>query len=434
MRHAILIGALGVSVLAHAAILGSTAGFASSQEPAAPAALAARLVMVVPEPVFVPPAAAVPATVAVEQVVPERKPRPAAKPANAVSVMSPIPSPPSDVLAEPADGRAEELGLVAPLPIGEERSSTEAVAAPATEVAPAVVAAADEAHKFNLGGWPRRGDIRFRVMLGERGFEVGEARHEWSHDRKRYRMSVTLETTGVVDLLRSLRYRQHSEGRVGPQGLQPDRFRIEQSGKKPEIAEFDWKAAQVTMCRGERTRTAAIAPGDQDVLSLWHQIGIIGAGGLPHELTVVSGRSAKPSILEEVGREQLSLPIGQLETLRVRARALDGKLSIDIWLARSYGMLPVRIRIVDDKGEVLDQQAVELRLAPPGKANADNGFDDEPFAALTSAGEAVALKATTAGARAAGADTGPEAGEDGNTETEMIELREKQEEPAFIYQ
>jgi hypothetical protein len=29
-------------------------------------------------------------------------------------------------------------------------------------------------------------------------------------------------------------------------------------------------------------------------------------------------------------------------------------------------MLPVRIRIVDDQGEALDQQAIQLRLAPPG--------------------------------------------------------------------
>jgi hypothetical protein len=239
-------------------------------------------------------------------------------------------------------------------------------------------------------------------LLGDRAFQVGEARHEWSNDGKRYRMTVVLETTGVMDLVRNLRYQQRSEGKVGPKGLQPERFSVEQSGKKPETAEFDWNAGQVTLRRGERTRVAPIVSGDQDLLSLWHQIGIVGAGGLPHELNVVSGKAATPSLLEQVGAEKLSLPIGQLDTLRLRASARDGKLSIDIWLARSYGMLPVRIRIVDDKGEALDQQAIELRLAPPGKGTAE------------------AADPTVVG--------------DAGATAEMIELREKPQSPASPYQ
>jgi negative regulator of sigma E activity len=87
--------------------------------------------------------------------------------------------------------------------------------------------------------------------------------------------------------------------------------------------------------------------------------------GVAREVTVVSGKEATQSTFERVGDEQVRLPIGNLETTRVRARAHDGRMTIDVWLARDYGMLPVRIRIVDDKGEVLDQKAIELRLSPP---------------------------------------------------------------------
>lgn len=233
--------------------------------------------------------------------------------------------------------------------------------------AASATAAADDG-KIDVARWPRQGEIRFSVMLGEGGFQVGEARHEWTHDGERYRMTLSLRTSGVAALLHSLQYEQRSEGRVGADGLRPERFAIDQSGKKPQSADFDWQAGQVTMRRGERTRTAMIEPGDQDLLSLWHQIGFVGADGLPKSLNVVSGRSAKPSVLEMIGAEQVSLPAGTLDTRRMRARALDGKMTIDIWLAPRYGMAPVRIRLVDDDGQVLDHLATAIHLnAPAGR-------------------------------------------------------------------
>lgn len=453
MRYRLLIAAVGVSVLAHAAILGSTAGFGPAPEPPVTSvALDARLVVPAPTPAAAPSPGEVPnPPPAVVPVSPQPKPQakrkqqPKVKPAVeaapsveqtvALAVSPPTPDFPSEpvvdasALAAPAEA-ADSL----PPPA----SSADLATNQAIEPDVRTVAAADS-RKFSPARWPRRGDIRFRVMLGEPGFEVGEARHEWTHDRKRYQMSVSLETTGVVDLFRKLRYRQHSEGRVGPKGLQPDRFGVDQSGRKPESAEFDWDGGQVTMRRGDRTRTAPIEPGDQDVLSLWHQLGIVGVAGLPQELNVVSGKSAKRSVLEAVGVERPVLPIGQLEALRVRARALDGKLSIDIWLARDYGMLPVRIRIVDEKGEVLDQQAVELRLAPTGKnkaANpkADNDADGETRGGALSA-EAVPQYASTGEEPTPERGTGSDAGAtDIANETEMIELREVQQEPASLYQ
>jgi hypothetical protein len=255
------------------------------------------------------------------------------------------------------DARAVAVRMVSP-------AAAQSAPDQAVPESAAMSEASDDLPPPVLAGWPGRGTIRYKVLLGDHGLQVGEALHEWSHDGKRYRMSAHVETTGLIGMLRKLRYVQRSEGGVGPDGLVPERFTVEQSGKKSEAAEFDWRSGEVTIRRGSRVRVAAIRRGDQDLLSLWHQIGIVGAAGLPRELGVVSGKAATPSVLERVGEETASLPIGQLPVLHLRARALDGKLSIDIWLARDYGMLPVRIRAVDDKGEILDQQAVELRLPP----------------------------------------------------------------------
>nr|WP_286206730.1 DUF3108 domain-containing protein [Thauera linaloolentis] len=286
-------------------------------------------------------------------------------------VRKPRPKPASAALAPPAE--PVQVALAAPAAGGGQPASdapAAAVLAPPMPQAPPIDPMAGAAFDVaDADGWPREGAIVYRVMMGDKGFEVGQASHSWSHDTRRYDMRVELKTTGVAALMRSFHYVQRSEGEVGERGLRPLRFTVEQRGRASDAVEFDWSAGKAIIRRGSRApRAVHILPGDQDVLSLWHQVGIVGTNGLPATLTVLTNKTAKPALLEVVGPEGLRLPIGRLDTVRLRAQAEDGSLSIDIWLASRYGMLPVRIRIADDDGEVLDQQAIQLRLTPAAGA------------------------------------------------------------------
>jgi len=362
MANRSLLIALGASLLVHGALFGSDIWHLSiaplaetAPEPVLTATLVPARPVIPPQQEVLPresrPMVAPPAHKPARAAV-EAKPRPRPK------IAAPVEAPAAVAVAEATD----QLALLAPA-----AGSGDALAASKPPAVAEKSTAADNAppaEAFSTEGWPAHGSISFRVFLGEKRLEVGEASHSWSHDEDSYRMDVSLRTTGLIALVRGFQYAQHSEGGVGPQGLQPKRFSVEQKGKEPETALFDWQAGKVSIRRGERERrNADIQAGDQDVLSLWHQIGIVGTAGLPRTLTVVSNKEAKIALLEAVGDEGLRLPIGRVDTLRLRAQAEDGSLTIDIWLARNYGMLPVRIRMVDDKGEVLDQQATHLRLA-----------------------------------------------------------------------
>lgn len=363
MMRRTALAALGVSILLHGVLLvGGDFAFAPGVEPELPPVMQARLIeppAVVRTPASAEPAAAAqpkPKPAARLKPAPRVQPRPPAAPAAAAVAMVAPPATRTDAMPDMA-----EPSLPAP--------AAEAASAPATAMD--VADKGVQADTIDAEGWPDRGSIVFRVFMGDKGLEVGQAQHHWSHDEHTYRMETVLQTTGLVGLMRSLHYVQRSEGELGPQGLRPLHFRVEQGGKKPESAEFDWTAGRVSIRRDGRERRAAdIRPGDQDVLSLWHQIGIVGASGLPKTITVVSNKGAKQALLEVVGSESAKLPIGRLDTLRLRAKAADDSLTIDIWLARNYGMLPVRIRLADNEGESLDQQAIQLRLAPPGEETA----------------------------------------------------------------
>lgn len=241
------------------------------------------------------------------------------------------------------------------------------VAACAVAMAQGAPAPSVQAHE-----WATQGRITYRVLRGENGLALGEARHQWEHDGRRYRMETVVETTGIAAVLYSFHYVQRSQGRVlANGGLQPERFTVERAGRAPEVAEFDWAGRQVVIRRKDKRREAALQAGDQDVLSLWHQIGRGLGDARTADLTVVSNKVAAPSVLEVLGRETVRLPLGRIEALRVKARAKDGSLALDIWLDERRNLLPVRILMTDDKGEVLDQQAVAVELGAPAPERKD---------------------------------------------------------------
>jgi hypothetical protein len=83
---------------------------------------------------------------------------------------------------------------------------------------------------------------------------------------------------------------------------------------------------------------------------------------------VVTNKSIKQAVVEPRGEERLELAGEQLDTVRLHAFAEKDDLDIDIWLSRRHGLLPVRIRITDDKGGVLDQRASRIEAGAAATA------------------------------------------------------------------
>ena len=109
------------------------------------------------------------------------------------------------------------------------------------------------------------GSIHFDVHYGAQGFKIGEARHDWRLAGNKYEMSLNLEAKGLAGLF-GLQYEQRSSGTVGPAGLQPDVFSVDQRRRKRDSAHFDWVAGRVSIRREDKERrNEAIASGDQDV-------------------------------------------------------------------------------------------------------------------------------------------------------------------------
>jgi len=210
--------------------------------------------------------------------------------------------------------------------------------------------------------WAASGKIQYNVIRGEQNFVIGRTTHAWTHDQESYSMETVIETSGLIGLLKPFRMVQRSEGRIGPHGLQPEQFTVERDGKLKERADFDWSTARVVLVAGERRREFSLAEGDQDVLSLMHHLSLQPEGPMRAELLVVTGKSAVRSVIENLGIEEIEVPAGRVSAYHLGSSGHRGELKIDIWLARDYANLPVRLKITDKSGDVLDQVATGVDL------------------------------------------------------------------------
>ena len=241
-------------------------------------------------------------------------------------------------------------------------------ALPAPEIAPVLPSTTENATKPEPVAappnpsliHPASGQINFVVVKDSLGMQIGRAVHHWHFaEDGSYVLTSRLETSGLVSLLKPLRQEYESRGRLGPNGLQPESFRVLRNGKDSrENADFDWSTAEVLLTRdGSRQR---IAPGTQDLLSLNYQLAYLPRPENGSTLGVVTGRKYERYNLDSLGETEIETPAGRFRTLHLRAA---GETLTEIWIALDHQRLPVKIRFTDKKGDSFTQLATDLDLA-----------------------------------------------------------------------
>ena len=153
---------------------------------------------------------------------------------------------------------------------------------------------------------------------------------------------------------------QTSTGQLTAHGLEPTRFG--DKVKSEVAAHFDRDKNKVTF--SANTPDVPLLPGAQDQLSVFMQLGaMLGAeplrfpAGTTLPVQAVGPRSAEAWVFTVGASERLVLPGGELSAVRLwrdPLGAYDPK--VEIWLAPDVGYLPVRIRLTQSNGDVVDQQ------------------------------------------------------------------------------
>lgn len=206
---------------------------------------------------------------------------------------------------------------------------------------------------------PRHIRIRYRVTMGEGGFVIGQASHDWRHDGRSYWLNSTAETTGLAALFKAAKVTHISEGDVIDGALRPRSFRIERDGMAAESARFDWDAGRVLMSGGRGD--AELKPETQDMMSMFGQLALMKLIDRSRfSLSVATGKKVETYEFAVLGIESIQTPLGERQALHLRTGTGD----TEVWLSHQAdtARLPLKIRHVDKRGGVFDQLAESIEF------------------------------------------------------------------------
>lgn len=325
--------AVVLSALAHLIAAGSSSRWWTTPVREIPFPIETRLNLAV-EPAL--PAAAPP--------ISQPAARPVAAPTRTPSAAVPKPEPaalPQEPVALPAPQLEPPVQLPEP---------TQPAAAPQPQAEPApVLAAASEPSPRVLRNLPERIALRYRVQSGEDGFTIGQTTYSGQIRAGRYSLVSVTEATGITALFVSGKIIQSSEGRVTESGLQPELFWSAKGEKLQPPVRFDWVQHRLLLPGGG----VELLPQAQDLMSFpFHLAMLVQEDAAEWSLPVTNGKKLREYRVRVLGRELLASGDSRVETLHLQG-SRSGEGSLDVWLAPARNWLPVRIRMLDQKGKVI---------------------------------------------------------------------------------
>jgi Protein of unknown function (DUF3108) len=184
----------------------------------------------------------------------------------------------------------------------------------------------------------------------------GSGTLKWTSDGSDYQLRLEASLLGFTVLSQS------SVGKLGAEGLQPDRFSDKRGLRSEKAAHFQRDAGKITFS-GKQTSTALQA-GAQDRLSLWMQLAAMAAGSAA-QLAQAGQIAFQVSNTEEAdtwvflvqASEKIQVPAGEsmaLHLVRNPRKEFDARL--ELWLAPDLGYLPVRMKQTEANGNTLELQ------------------------------------------------------------------------------
>ena len=321
--------------------------------------------------VIAPPAAEKPAAPAAAAAPAEAKPPPPARPRrpHAPSVPKPKPLPEPDANAHPS-AETPDLTVQAATDSGATPSDAAASAATGAAASPGGSSGSGAPGGTATAGGEASGTIAGSQALripgsvtldfaatGQDGASpmqgvFGEL--VWLQDGSRYDARLTLKL-----LFRTIRS-QHSTGKIGPSGIEPERY---SESRKAEVASH-FLRDQGQILFSNNAPGVALMAGAQDRLSVMMQLGGLLAGdaarypaGSQISVQTVGPRDAGVWVFVVGEEEKVTLPAGEYTVRKLTRnprRDFDSKL--ELWLAPAYGYLPVRIRQTEANGNFADAQ------------------------------------------------------------------------------
>jgi hypothetical protein len=212
----------------------------------------------------------------------------------------------------------------------------------------------DAAPEFPVAALPANVSISYQITSA---FADGRAVYRWEREGDNYRILAEAEAEGFFTLFLEGQIHQESRGTVSELGLRPDSFVETRPKNVREGVEFDWRARQVKLFRGDSSKTSELKDNTVDWLSMIFQLAHVPPGGDSTDLQVFTQRKMYRFRLEVLGIERIEIPIGNVRALHLRhVDPKDSREVVDVWLGLEQHNLPVKLRFPVARNRLMVEQ------------------------------------------------------------------------------
>jgi len=209
--------------------------------------------------------------------------------------------------------------------------------------------------------------IDYDVRRSLDGSPVGAARTMYFlGENNQYSIKNEVEAKDFVSLLYWNKLVQTSDGIVTLEGLKPKNYRYQFGSKIDNSAVFDWESKKIMTIMNGKTSEFDMLEGSQDMLSFMYQF-MFEPPLTKMKIYITNGKNYKPYDYSYIGEEIIETEVDKILTMHIAKFNYNNEERIDLWLAKDYRYLPIKIRKTEKDGSILDQSAKKIEtesLAP----------------------------------------------------------------------
>ena len=190
---------------------------------------------------------------------------------------------------------------------------------------------------------------------------VGKLEINYKVNKNNYEIEYEANAEGISSIFYSKPLIQKSRGSLNALGLRPDYYLYSHGKKKTSEAFFDWKSKTLTINRKETSNKYGLINQAQDQLSFMFQFMFLDPLN-KMQIPITNAKVFKIYNYHYIDELNIDTELGNLDVLHVAKFNYQSPERIDLWLAKKYGYLPVKISITEDDLSSIIQKIETLKI------------------------------------------------------------------------
>ena len=181
----------------------------------------------------------------------------------------------------------------------------------------------------------------------------------YTREGDQYTLEFFSENIGLTNLYLNQLY-QKSSGLIDESGLKPLTYQYKYGERTHRQVTFDWQQKKVVINNQKQLKTKDLLPQTQDQLSVLFNFMFLDPLKTM-EIPVTNGKNLKIYHYLFINEGELEINKTNVNFIHIE-KISDQKEKLDLWLAKQYGFLPIKIILTGEDSSLLIQELIEFKI------------------------------------------------------------------------